>query len=90
VYYEKSLDIILKTLGAEHPYVALTYFNMAICLELLGRKDEALNYFMESAEIRKKSIGLEKESTKDAIQNAKRLATELGKENELPDWMREL
>jgi tetratricopeptide (TPR) repeat protein len=89
VYYEKSLDIILKTLGAEHPYVALTYFNMAICLELLGRKDEALNYFMESAEIRKKRIGLEKESTIDAIQNVKRLATELGKENELPDWMRE-
>jgi hypothetical protein len=45
---------------------------------------------MESAEIRKKSIGLENEATIDAIQNAKRLATELGKENELPDWMRKL
>jgi tetratricopeptide (TPR) repeat protein len=65
-------------------------FNIAICLESLGRKDESMNYFIESAEIRKQWIGLENEATIDAIQNAKRLAIELGKENELPDWMREL
>jgi tetratricopeptide (TPR) repeat protein len=120
--YEKSLVIQLKTLGGEHPDVAISYFNIgncnyelklysiaidffkkgfstekkggypfqiAKCYEALDEKELALDYFIQSAEIRKEDpgCGLENESTIDSIANTKRLAKEIGKEKQLPDWM---
>ena len=65
-------------------------FQIGKCYEALDNKDLALNYFIQSAEIRRNDTkpGMENESTKKSIESAKRLAKELGKENELPDWMK--
>ena len=64
-------------------------YNLAQCYEYTGNKNEALRYFIESAEIRNNdsNCGLEDESTIESIENSKRLAKELGKEDELPEWM---
>ena len=63
---------------------------IAQCYEALKDKVNALNYYIQSAEIRKEDpdAGLEHEATKEAISNAKRLAKELDKENELPEWIK--
>ena len=119
---QKSLDIQLKTLGVEHPDVAVTYFQIgcchqelksyeqaiqalsksykylrkggiafyiAECMEKINNHYEAMNYYIQSAEIREADpdVGPEDNSTKVAIKNAIRLANELGKLDELPDWM---
>lgn len=65
-------------------------FQIAQCYEALNDQENTLDYYIQSATIRKDDpeVGLEAESTQEAISNAKRLAKELGKENELPDWMK--
>ena len=47
---------------------------------------------LQSAKIRKAdpNYGLDNEQTKISITNAKRIAKELGKENDLPDWMKKI
>jgi len=65
-------------------------FKIAESYEALGDKKQALNYFIQSASIRKDDpeCGLDAEVTIESIQNCKRLAEILGREIELPDWMR--
>jgi tetratricopeptide (TPR) repeat protein len=65
-------------------------FNIAQCYESLNDKKNALDYYIQSAEIRKDDpeVGLEAESTQESISNTVRLAKELGKENELPKWIK--
>ena len=65
-------------------------FRIAQCYEAMGNKNEALSCFIKSAEIRKNDpdCGLENESTFESIDNSKRLAKELSRENELPNWMK--
>jgi tetratricopeptide (TPR) repeat protein len=65
-------------------------FRIAQCYESLGNLNDALRYYIESAEIRKEDpeCGLENESTIGSIKNTKRLAKELGKEIELPEWIK--
>lgn len=64
-------------------------FHIAKCYEALDDNAMALDYFIQSAEIRMSDpeAGPEEESTKESIQNAKRVAKELGKEDLLPKWM---
>ena len=62
-------------------------FKIAQCYEELNQPKEALGYYIQSAEIRKEDIGIDDEATQEAISNAKRLAKELGKEGELPEWI---
>ncbi len=63
---------------------------IAECYEALGDKNHALNYYIQSASIRKDDpqCGLNDKSTLDSIQNCKRLAFELGEEDKLPGWMK--
>lgn len=67
-------------------------FQIGKCYEALDNKELALDYFIQSAEIRRNDpeVGIEDETTKASIESAKTLAKELGKENELPDWMKEI
>jgi tetratricopeptide (TPR) repeat protein len=62
------------------------------CHEAMGNKALALDYYIQSAEIRKSNpkVGLESHLTKHSIEQATRLAKELGKENDLPDWINEI
>lgn len=62
----------------------------AKCYEALNQKNEALNYYIQSAELRRENIGIENESTQASITNAKRLAKELNVEIELPEWIKEI
>ena len=67
-------------------------FRIAVCYEELGNKIEALNYFIQCAEIRKEDpkYGLEDERTKESIQNAIRLAIEMERMEDLPAWMKNI
>ena len=64
-------------------------FRIGKCYEALDNKELALDFFIQSAEIRRNDpeVGMEDETTKASIESAKRLAKELGKENELPEWI---
>jgi tetratricopeptide (TPR) repeat protein len=81
VNFEKAY-LILKKGGVA--------FIIAICYESINKSNEALDFYIQSAEIRKEDpeVGLEAESTQKAISNALRLAKELDKEKDLPDWMK--
>jgi hypothetical protein len=50
-----------------------------------------MDYYIQSAEIRKEDpdLGIGAESTQESIEACIRLAKELGKEDELPDWIKE-
>ena len=64
------------------------YFKIAQCYDALNDKENALVYYIQSANLRRERIGMDKESTQEAISNAIRLAKELAKENDLPGWMK--
>jgi tetratricopeptide (TPR) repeat protein len=66
-------------------------FQIAKCYEALSENPDALGYYIQSAEIRKEDpdFGIEAEATQESIKACIRLAKELGKEDELPDWINE-
>ena len=86
--YHEAIDAFLN--GLKISRRGVFPFKIAKCYEALGIKDQSLSYYIQSAEIRKEdsNCGIEDESTIDSIKNSKRLAKELGKENELPEWMK--
>ena len=65
-------------------------FRIATCYEFLEKKESALNCFIKSAELRRDDpeAGLESDLTKESISNSKRLANDIGKEIELPIWIK--
>ncbi len=67
-------------------------FNMAECYEKLGDGIKAFAFFLESAELRKSDpeIGIDAEATIDTVKNVVRLATELERMEDVPDWIKEL
>lgn len=79
--FKKAFKISKK---ANFPY------NIAKCYEALNDQEKALDFYIQSAEIRKQDpeVGLEAELTIESINNAKRLAKQLNKENELPQWIK--
>ena len=83
-YYEKCISI--EAIGETYHTISLRYQKIAQCYEALHDKENALDYYIQSATLRCEHFGLEKEATQEAISNAKRLAKAIGKENELPEW----
>jgi tetratricopeptide (TPR) repeat protein len=81
-YYQKGFAIELK---------GCFPFGIATCLEKLGDKKEALNYYIQSAEIRKNDpeVGLEDESTQESLNNFQRLYKEIDLVNmdKIPKWL---
>ena len=67
-------------------------FRIALCYEKLNNLEDAFNFYVQSAEIRigDPEAGPEHESTKESIQNTIRVAKLIGKENELPEWIKEI
>lgn len=65
-------------------------FYLAKCFEAIENYDKTIEYFLQSAEIRNGDpvAGPEHESTKESIQNTIRVAKLIGKENELPEWIK--
>ena len=64
-------------------------FRIANCYENLGNLDDALYFSIQSAEIRKNDpkAGINHESTIESINNSLRLANQLEKQAELPEWI---
>jgi tetratricopeptide (TPR) repeat protein len=67
-------------------------FQIGRCYEALNNKELALRFIIQSAEIRKEDLdcGLEDESTMESIQNAIRIASEINRLEDLPDWMKNI
>ena len=67
-------------------------FQIGKCYETLSENLNAIEYYIQSAEIRKNDpdFGIEADSTQESIKACIRLAKELGKESELPEWMVEV
>lgn len=91
-YYKKCIEIKLKLVEEFHPDLSDLHFIIAECYELANKLYEAYCEFVLSAEIYRSNafnytFGLNSE---EAISNAKRLAKLMGRENELPVWMKEL
>ena len=62
------------------------------CYEALQNKELALEFYIQSAELRKidPNAGMLNSSTQDSIKNVVRLATELERMGDVPDWIKEL
>jgi tetratricopeptide (TPR) repeat protein len=89
-FYQKCLNIKLKTLGPDHPDVATSYFNIGNIHESKAEIKNAFEYYVLSSQIRFKKLGVSHNLTKKTIERAKCLAKEIEKEDELPDWMKNL
>jgi hypothetical protein len=65
-------------------------FQIAQCYEALSENFITLKYYIQSAEISKEDpeVGPEAASTIESVKNAMRLAQELGKINDLPEWFK--
>jgi tetratricopeptide (TPR) repeat protein len=87
-YYQKSLDIKLRTLGPEHPEVANVLNNIGFIWKCKGDLDKAFFYVNGALDIRLKKLGIEHEKTRKSIDRVKSLYKKLGREKEMPDWMR--
>jgi tetratricopeptide (TPR) repeat protein len=83
--YLLAIDVFKKGLSIQK--VGGFPFKIAQCYEALDQFEEALSYYIQSAEIRKERLGLEATETSEAIANAQRLAKQLGKEKQLPKWI---
>ena len=72
--------------------MASSYNNIGKCYDALNKKELALDYFIKSADIRKSDpeADINDAVTLDSVQNVLRIAKELGKENELLEWMKNL
>lgn len=84
----KQLIMLKKNLGEGHTDVANIYYSIGLASELNGDIENALDNYIKSSEITKDLLGDENELTQEAIANSKRLAKELDKESELPEWMK--
>jgi len=65
-------------------------YRIAECYEAVSENIDALDYYIQSAQIGKvdPEAGIEAESTQQSIKACIRLAKELGKESELPEWIK--
>lgn len=61
---------------------------IGICYESISDKKNALINFIQSAEERHDCLWEEQESILESVENAKRIAKEIGKEKELPKWFK--
>ena len=61
-------------------------YNIGKCHEALGQDEDAVRYYIESAEIRYDQLGADHEATIDARDKAVKLASKLDRRSDLPDW----
>ena len=87
--YKKALNYFRKGF-VSNPDSGGFPFKIGICYENLKQHKEATKNYCLSAEIRKKALGLEDDSTQKAIQEAIRLAKKTENIKLLPDWIKEI
>ena len=65
-------------------------FRIGICYENLNQLNDAFQYYCLSAELRRKSLGVDDDATKLSIQEALRLAMESNNAHLLPKWIKNI
>jgi len=92
VYYKKCVEINLKMVEECHPDISDLHFIIAECYELLNNYEDALLEYILSAEIYRNNVFNITFGRNDAkaIGKAKHMATLIKKENQLPEWMRNI
>lgn len=69
----EALDIRLKELGAEHPYVAQSYNNIGSVYDQWGNYPLALDYFQKALAIWEKALGKDHSNTTRELDNVEYL-----------------
>jgi hypothetical protein len=90
-FYKQRIDEVwLTNSNVVSINKALYALSASSFYEFKNQLEENEKELYEIATIRKEDpdIGLEDEATKESISKAKRLAKELGKEGDLPEWMK--
>ena len=87
-YYENALKIRLLKLGDNHHDTGRTYSKLGLAYNAKGEFLTAYDYFIKSSAIIIKVFGIENEIIIGIVNNIKDLAIKIGKENELPDWIK--
>ena len=87
-YYEIALKIQQERYSKFNVNIGRTYQRLAEVNEIIGQHSKSFYCYLKSAEIKNEIFGFDKDTTQEAISNAKRLTKELNKENELPKWMK--
>ncbi len=87
--YKKALDFFKKGFQSNKDSGGFP-FRIGICYENLNQLKEAIQYYCLSAELRKKSLGVDDDATQAAILEAYRLAEESNNLMLLPEWMKEI
>lgn len=82
--YKDAIEHYLK--GFKIKKIGIYPYKIAACFESLNDKINALHYFILSAELSRNDPN----AGPDPINSSKRLAKELGTENELPEWIKEI
>lgn len=54
-YYETSLNMRISTYGGDHEKIAASYSNIASVYTFMGEYEQAINYYLKSVDIYKKS-----------------------------------
>ncbi|MDB4590674.1 tetratricopeptide repeat protein [Flavobacteriaceae bacterium] len=87
--YKKALNYFLKGF-LSNPDSGGFPFKIATCYKKLSKPKKAIENYCLSAEIRNKSLGIEDEATKNAINEAIQLAKETNSIMLLPDWIKKI
>jgi tetratricopeptide (TPR) repeat protein len=85
--YKKALGFFKKGFRS-NKYSGGFPFRIVFCYENLNQQKKAIQFFCLSAELRKKSLGVNDDATKLSIQEALRLAQESNSADLLPKWIK--
>ena len=87
--YKKALGYLKKGFKSNKDSGGFS-FRIGICYENLNQQKKAIQYFCLSAELRKKSLGVENEGTQSAILEAFRIAKEFNNSELLTKWIKDV
>src|SRR5262249_5969056 len=80
--YRKALEIDRQARGEDHPDTALSYNNVASCLQAQGKAAEALPLSRQALEVTRKALGEGHPTTATGYNNVAFCLNDLGKREE--------
>lgn len=86
--FEASITILKSTYQIDKKDIYPFY--IGLCHEALKNYNEALNFFIESVELRKDSLGYDDERTELAAQKCIEIAKKIKRIEDLPAWIKDL
>jgi len=86
--YKNAISNYISSLGFSEN--GTNNFKIGVCYEKMAEPSKAFYYFIKATELLKSEYGIEDENTIEALNKVKEIAKELNKENELPNWIKEI